>query len=304
MDIATVLTFIKDVFLTLMTLLTMLSPAFPGSGTAYEAKNPDQLIMSFAAVSDIHVETNNPEAYENFADVLYGIKAGKNIDAAAYLGDNVMNGQLAEDIFFYAGLRGINPAKQNLVLAGNHDQGNGDGDFAKLSENFLTFNNLVLGNKLDNAYYYRVINGCYLIALVSEDPEAQNFIMSTEQFNWLEGVLKDAKEANAPVIVMNHFPIRYLQGTYNGNQLAALLKTYNVSLFLHGHIHDDLGPDNFYNWGGISCINLPRITEITNYVAGDGVVVEVYENEILVRSRDFITGQWIDGLEYTYPIAK
>ncbi len=304
MDIVTVINFIRDFVLTVMTLLTMLSPAFPGSGTAYEAKNPDALVMSFAAVSDIHVETNNPEAYENYADVLYGIKAGKNIDAATYLGDNVMNGQLAEDIFFYTGLRGINPAKNNLVVVGNHDQGNGEGDFYELSENFLTFNKLFLGNKIDKPYYYKVINGCYMIVLASEDPGAQTFKMGAEQFEWLEGVLKEAKEANAPTFVLNHFPIRYLQDGYTGTDLANLLKAYNVDLFLHGHIHDDLGPDNFYNWGGINCINLPRVTEITLYEAGDGVVVEVYENEILVRGRDFIKGQWIDGLEYTYPITK
>lgn len=304
MDITTVLTFIKDVFLTLMTLLAMMSPAFPGSGVSYEAKKPDQVVMSFAAVSDIHVETNHPEAYDNYADVLYGIKAGKDIDAAAYLGDNVMNGQLAEDIFFYAGLKGVNPAKQNLVVVGNHDQGNGEGDFNELSKNFLIFNKLFMINQIDKPYYYRVINGCYMIVLASEDPDAQNFKMGTEQYTWLEGVLKEAKAANAPTIVLNHFPIRYLQGTYNGTQLAELFKAYNVDLFLHGHIHDDLGTDNFYNWGGINCINLPRVTETTDYVAGDGVVVEVYENEILVRGRDFIKGEWIDGLEYTYPIAR
>ena len=38
-------------------------------------------------------------------------------------------------------------------------------------------------------------------------------------------------------------------------------------------------------------------------VSGDGIVVEVYENEILVRGRDFANGQWIEGLEYTYPIG-
>lgn len=304
MDFVTVINFIRDFLLTLMSLLTMMSPAFGGPGAAYQAKNADQLVMSMAVVSDIHVETNNPDAYENYEDLLYGIKGGEDIDAAAYLGDNVMNGQIAEDVFFYAGLIGVKPAKQNLVVVGNHDQGNGDGDVAKLSENFVKFNNLFLGNRIDKTYYYKVINGCYVIVLASEDPDAQTFILNTEQYNWLEGVLKEAKAANAPTIVLNHFPIRYLQGTYNGTQLAELLKAYNVDLFLHGHIHDDLGADNFYNWGGINCVNLPRATETTHYAPGDGIVFEVYENEILVRGRDFIKGEWIDGLEYTYAITR
>ena len=154
MDIVTVINFIRDFLLTLMSLLTMLSPAFGGPGAAYQAKNADQLVMSMAVVSDIHVETNNPNAYENYEDLLYGIKGGEDIDAAAYLGDNVMNGQIAEDVFFYAGLIGVKPAKQNLVVVGNHDQGNGDGDAAKLSENFVKFNNLFLGNRIDKTYYF------------------------------------------------------------------------------------------------------------------------------------------------------
>ena len=61
-----------------------------------------------------------------------------------------------------------------------------------------------------------------------------------------------------------------------------------------------MGADNFYNSYGIDCINLPRITEITSYEAGDGIVVEVYEDEIVVRTRDFIKGEWVEDLRYTY----
>ena len=66
MDITTGLTYLKDLLATFMTLLMMMSPAFGGNGSAYTAKDPDKLITSFAVVSDIHVETNNPEAYENY----------------------------------------------------------------------------------------------------------------------------------------------------------------------------------------------------------------------------------------------
>ena len=101
MDFVTVITYLKDLFATIMILLTMLSPAFGGNGVAYEAEKPDELITSFVVVSDIHVETNQPKSYQNLNDVLYGIKAGKDIDTVIYTGDNVMNGQLLENFFFY-----------------------------------------------------------------------------------------------------------------------------------------------------------------------------------------------------------
>lgn len=305
MDISTVVLFIKDLFATIMILLTMMSPAFGGNGNGYEAENPDALVTSFAVVSDIHVETNYPDSFRNLSDVLNGIKDGKDISTAVYTGDNVMNGQLVENFFFYTALRSIKPAENNFVVAGNHDFGNGAGDYYTMRKDFIRNNKLYLGNDFGNDYYYNVVDGCYMIVLSSEDPKASDFVMSAEQFNWLEGVLKEADEAGAPIFVFNHFPLRYLDNDseIHHSQLGPMLRDYGVDLFVHGHIHDDLGADNFYEYYGINSINLPRVTETTDYAAGDGIVVEVYENELLVRGRDFIKGEWIDGLEYRYPLG-
>ncbi len=305
MDFVTVITYLKDLFATIMILLTMFSPAFGGNGVAYEAEKPDELITSFVVVSDIHVETNNPASYQNLNDVLYGIKAGKDIDTVVYTGDNVMNGQLLENFFFYTALRAVNPAENNLVVAGNHDLGNGEGNVPELLDNFVLNNKLYLDSDVGkDGYYYRVIDGCYMVVLISEDPTSEDFMMGQAQYDWLEGVLKEAQTADAPVIVFNHFPLRYLDGTseIHHNKLGALLQQYDVELYIHGHIHNDMGADNFYT-SYVDSINLCRTTETTDYDAGDGIVVEVYEDEILVRARDFNDGEWIEGLEYRYPIG-
>ncbi len=299
MDFTTVINFIRDVALSVMTLLMMLSPAADGDAVPYEAERPDDLITSFAVVSDIHVETNNPASYDNFSDLLYGLKAGEDIDAVVYTGDNVMNGQVTEDFLFYSALKIMKPARHNLVVVGNHDVGNGEGDYDSLRKKFVANNALYLGNINKTDYYYKVINGCYIVVMSSEDNTASSFTMTEEQFTWLEGVLKKAQDEGARVFVFNHFPIRYLR-SFEPQRLADLLNEYDVELFMHGHIHDHLGSDNFYTNYGVDCINLPRATETKDYDAGDGIVVEVYEDEIVVRGRDFITGEWIDGLRYTY----
>ena len=72
MDFTTVIIYIKDLIATVLTLLMMLSPAFGGTGVPYTAEKPDELITGFAVVSDIHVETNNPESYGNLYNVLEG----------------------------------------------------------------------------------------------------------------------------------------------------------------------------------------------------------------------------------------
>ena len=303
MDISTITTFIKQVATTFSILIAMFFPVADTAGLAYSAEKPDELIMSFSAVSDIHVETNNPHAYRAFSDLIKGIKAGNNHSAAVFLGDNVMNGQLLENFFFYTGIRAVNPAENNLIAIGNHDLGNGNGDYEKLRKNYLNNNRFYLGNKLENTYYYRVVDGCYMIFLASEDLTVNDFVISEAQLEWLKGVLAQAEAANAPIFVFNHHPI-YLVKDMDSSTLTDLLSQYNNLLYIHGHIHNHLGTDNFYTHGGVNCINLPRSTEIVEYEPGDGIVVEVYENEILVKGRDFISGEWIGELVYTYPLSR
>ena len=308
MDITTVLTYLKDLLATFMTLLMMMSPAFGGNGAAYTAKEPDKLVTSFVVLSDIHVETNQPKSYNNLKDILYGVKAGEDVDTVIYTGDNVMNGQVLETMFFYSAVRSVMPAENNYVVAGNHDLGNGEGDYSTLRANFIANSEIYLGEKIEKPYYYRVVDGCYMVCLVSEDPTSEDFMMSQEQFDWIKGVFAEAE--GAPIFVFNHFPLRYLNGVkdddaaYNdidNTELDALFAEYGVKLYVHGHIHDDLDAYNFYTSPkGIKSINLPRCTEITEYEAGDGIVVEVYEGEVVVRGRDFIKGEWIEGLDYTY----
>ncbi|MBQ2758880.1 MAG: hypothetical protein IJE93_03845, partial [Clostridia bacterium] len=72
MDISTVVVFLKEVLSSLMILFMMMSPFSSGEAVAYQAEKPDELITSFVVVSDIHVETNNPESYQEFSDLLYG----------------------------------------------------------------------------------------------------------------------------------------------------------------------------------------------------------------------------------------
>lgn len=298
MDITTVLTYIKDLFATFMILLTMVSPAFGNNGAKYEATNPDELVASFVVLSDIHVETNQPEAYGYLYETLEGVKAG-DADAVIYTGDNVMNGQTLEDIFFYSAIKGMAPSENNFVLAGNHDLGNTAGDYYELKDAFTFYNRVFLGEDVGEGYYYRVVNGCYIISLVSEEPTTWGLVIGEEQFAWLEGVLKEAQAADAPVFVFNHFPVNYTGGS--SDRLAALLTEYDADLFVHGHYHDHpIYASNFYTWKGVDSVNMTRPTEMTLFDPGEGIVIEVYEDEFIVRVRNFITGEWKEELTHTY----
>lgn len=299
MDLVSILNYLKGLIPTILTLLMMISPAFGGEGAVYTAERPDELVASFAVVSDTHVETNNDKSFDAFRNLLEGIKGGEDVDAAVYLGDNVMNGQLLENLFFYLGVRGVSPADNNFVVMGNHDIGNGNGSFAELKNSFVGNNRLFLGNDVGEGYYYRVINGCYMIFLASEDLTVNTCVMTEAQLSWLKEVLDKAEGEDAPVIVFNHHPLYALEGV-EYNALARLLGNYDDVVYLYGHTHLPLTADRFKVEGGIPTIGLSRSTEVVDYEPGDGVVVEVYEDELVVRGRNFITGEWLEGLSYTY----
>lgn len=306
METSKVYIFVRDIFLTIGILLTMFSPFTDQSGVPYEAEKPDELVMSMSVVSDVHIERLNPTSYQYFYEILKNIKAGKDIDAVAYLGDNVMTSYHLEDLLFYNAVRKVNPSDKQYVITGNHDLGIGDGDYYASYKNFIAYNKLYLGNDIDKTYYYKIVNGCYIIALASEDEEAEWFHMSDAQIEWMKGVLEEAKAANAPIIVLCHFPIFEISGEdSNGNprdyrDLAWILNKYDKVLYLYGHRHNELKPNNFQEWHGVNIINLPRVTEYFDYEPGDGIVIEVYNDHFLVKGRDFVKGEWIDGLTYNY----
>lgn len=298
MDITSIIVYLKGLIGTVLTFLLMLSPVAP-AGEAFSAENPDKLITSFAVVSDCHVETNNPDSYNAFRGLLEGIKAGEDIKTAVFLGDNVMNGQELENIFFYTALRAVNPAENNIVVMGNHDIGNGEGDYNTLRDAYLGYNHVLTDVRYEKPYYYKVIDGCYFVVLGIEGLAVNETIISEEQLTWLKGVLDEAEAADAPVFVLNHHPMTYVTGD-NKNVLADVLDDYSKVMYFHGHIHSKLETSSFYTQNGIPSFNLPRSTEVVDYEPGDGIVVEVYENEIIVRGRNFITAEWLEGMEYSY----
>ncbi len=50
----------------------------------------------------------------------------------------------------------------------------------------------------------------------------------------------------------------------------------------------------------MNSVNLTRPTELNLFDEAEGIVIEVYEDEFVVRVRDFITGEWKKDLVYTY----
>ena len=287
---------IKTVITLILLPVSVLLPPTDG----YEAKKPDELKTSFTVLSDIHIEGNNYQTFKEYSEILKDVRNAKDSDTLVFLGDNTMNGQHIESIFFYGGLKLAKPAKNLIIAPGNHDYANGTGEYEEMYKRFNSYINFA-GCKTEKNNYCKVIDGYYFIVLSTESDSVNGIDISDAQLEWLKGILDEASKENKPVFVFSHHPVNYVEvGSYD--RLSGVLDDYKNVLFFCGHTHFALSPYSVSTVNGVQSINLPKATEhaTEGYETGIGAVVEVYENEVLLRFRDFDDSEWVEGYEYTF----
>ncbi len=300
--------FIKSVLLkTVAAVITffMLIPAGQGNTQPYDVKAPEECRLNFTVLSDSHIEGNNYSRYKVFANSLMNVKKNKSgNDAVIFLGDNTMNGQNIENLLFHGAVSAVLGGEKILPVMGNHDIGNGEGDYKTLQSRWYDYTEAFFGRSLEHPYYYEVIEGYYFIVLGMESHEVHEMYISDEQYSWLEGVLAEASETDKPVFVFSHYPADDAvdKNGESSTRLADILTEFNESHSVFsfvGHTHMPLYLFWSFHNDGYPEIYLPRLTELAGGAdneiydeSGVGVEVEVYENEVIVRGRNFYKGEW------------
>ncbi|MGN1328548.1 MAG: metallophosphoesterase family protein [Eubacterium sp.] len=303
--------FIK--FISAVLALFIFSPS--GDVSAYSPIDKDNLKTSFTVISDGHLESNNSQKHKNYGEFFCDTANAEVMSRTLImLGDNTMNGQFIETSMLYGLLNKYNKIENVLTVAGNHDVCDGDynsKDYETLKERFIKFNNIFLDNQIENLYYSRIIDGYHYIVLGTDaDADIQQYI-SPEQFAWLDEELKSASESGNPVFLFSHWPLNDVfsdawQEGHVGEQsdeLKKLLTKYdNRIFFFTGHLHMGIFDDEYgiKDDGNITYINVPSFGCENDIVVSDvqdtgmGLQVEVYEDEIVVRVRNFVEHQWTD----------
>ena len=276
---------------------------------AWDVYDPDACRLHFSVVSDVHTEGNNAMRYKVLARSMQDMKKSKSgNDAILFLGDNTMNGFFGENVLFHGIVRTVLRRENVLTVLGNHDVGNGQGDPDEKLNDFLFFLDAFFGRKLDAPCYAEEING-YTFIVLGLDTNLQ----------WVQDAL-DAADGDKPVFLFAHLPLQYaqMQGDSDTDSLTALLARYGAEhdLFCFvGHTHRDLDHNSFRSYRGYEQIYLPRLTELNgekdnepSVRTGDGLEVEVYEDELVIRGRNFVRGAWIEDegspFEVRYPLRQ
>ena len=288
--------------------LTMILACGVSAAPQYDVREPEACKLNFAVLSDSHIEGNNFNRYKVFERSLQSLKKHKSgHDAVVFLGDNTMNGQNIENMLFHGTVSMLLKGEKVLTVMGNHDIGNGEGDYARLQNRWYDYTEAFFGRKLDHPYYYEVIDGCYFIVLGMEDQLVHEIKMTEAQFAWLEGVLAQAAESGRPAFVFSHYPSDYVidETEEETGRLIDMLAAYNETndlFYFCGHTHMPLFQFwSFHNYDGYPETYLPRLTELAgsgdNEIferSGVGIEVEVYADKVEIRGRNFYTGEWLE----------
>ncbi len=204
---------------------------------------------------------------------------------------------------------------------------------------FIRYNKMVSDREITQMYYADVINGYSFIVLGSEEDRTSAYL-SDAQLQWFAREMEKASGTEEPIFVFLHQPINETHGLpYNWEmneqdpadkggvgdqsaQLLEILKKYDNVFYISGHIHAGFknsgskagapyaSVETIENNNGnpITLVNLPSYMYFDflhgGHIAnGCGWIIEVYDDEVLLRARNFATGTWIKLYDETVELG-
>jgi 3',5'-cyclic AMP phosphodiesterase CpdA len=299
-------------FLAFILALFIYSPA---NEIASYTVSQEDVEIAFTVLSDVHVEGNNKDKFELFGEGIRDINSADRNDALIFLGDNTMNNQVIELSAFFGILNKYNQIGNILMVTGNHDlcpSNYNVGDYEDLRDRFFDYKNSYIKSQYDDSVYYSYnMNNYKFIVLGSESDAGVQENISDKQFKWLENELKNAEEHGKPIFIFNHYPLNHTwedvwtEGHIgeDSEKLHEIMKnSKNRIVYFSGHLHMGLYDNqvSYINEDNITYISVPAFGADNN--VGDahiqdngmGLYAEVYENEVLIRVRNFAEHKWMD----------
>lgn len=282
--------------------------------------------LFFVVVSDIHIARLN--AIKHFSALLidnYNTKP----DAMVVVGDlgdglpryyNMLNNVLAEHqmeinypIHWTIGNHAFYGAFHKNGLWSPKTFPNKETD-ALAIDRFLTF------SKRDKVYGDTWVNDYHFIFLGSEKSRMSDMnymdsaYLSDTQLNWLQNILDNDEKHHKPIFVFLHQPIPYttLEGFQRGfviqwQKLNDILSQYPEVILFNGHTHYEIDYKYMASQANFTIVNSSSlaypIDRNRNHIlnSAPGLVVEVYDDKVLIKGREFLKQNWISAAEITVP---
>lgn len=290
----------------------------------YEAEKPDEVLMNAVLIADIHADGDPVrDRNDNLRRLLADINASEErLDAIAIAGDITNCGNKKEYNNLNVMLAMYNKSENLIPAMGNHDSRATCVEEPYFDEGTELFQQFLKkqGIQTETNYYYKVVNGCYFIALGTEsmpDP-----YISDTQIAWVDSLLTEAAKTGMPCFIISH---ELLMGTHDdanvpasrnlgeaSDKLKAVVKKYAdeglTTVYVCGHLHKNFHADTFVTVSdNFYSLLLPSALYSEDDITGEdilslGVTAEVYKDKLVIRARNFYTYEWIEDYRWELPV--
>lgn len=271
-------------------------------------------LYSFGAISDIHLQDRT--AQTDFQTALDYLDNNESVVFTCICGDLTTNGTNANLQDYKNYVESYSPNTPVYGMSGNHDARNTEGGIAKVIQTYT-------GHPL----YYSFEHENDVFIFVGINKENVGGLFTKSELQWLYETLETNR--NKRCFVFEH--VRpddtcgnayriYAYDIWGGTEqtvFESMMKHYKNVIFFHGHSHLKFNlqtKDNKANYEhdlfGIHSIHIPSLAvprggDITGansrvelYAESEGYVVDVYENAIVLRGRDFVNAKFLPIATY------
>lgn len=297
----------------------------------------EEIIASFHVIYDVHIPRDTA-AYESALQNMATVNPDTTIGLVIG-GDNTVSNAISELDVFYGLLEKYNPVsdEQTVVIMGNHDargpneNGNWVSDptqkfpywetakqlYAKYNKNYMP------ESAQETLYHVKEIGGYTFIALNTDLGLKDQMHMSDEYLAWFEQTMKDAYEEDPtkPIFIICHQAMQdtvwrsWNYGLDNSGskydtgldeKVQAILEKYPTSIFISGHMHNELNQIEavFRPWA--TFIDVPAHYADPERVraGGLGYEVEIYADRVVFRPVNYATNVWYPEYDMTVPTGN
>ena len=277
----------------------------------------NQKLYSFGALSDIHITYDT--ASEDFQRALTFLNEDVDVAFTCICGDLTSTGTAEELTQYKSIVDNFSADTPVYAVSGNHEGTNG----AVTDEQLLPYTGQPL--------YYSFTHENDVFIMVGEYAWGNEYLFRSGQLQWLYETL-EANRNKRCFVFFHIFPwgdsgnaggiyapdITSSGNLFTGTQGAvfqSLMQHYKNVILFHGHSHlkfylqeiDDKA--NYSNALGFHSVHIPSLAvprkqnatgdhwELV-YADSEGYVVDVYENGIHLRGRDFVKGEFLPIASY------
>lgn len=272
-------------------------------------------LYSFGALSDIHLQYST--AQDDFQRALTFLNETEEVAFTCICGDLTDNGEDADFETYVGYVNTYSPNTPVYECTGNHDA----------YDNMISFDRMqpYTGHDL----YYTFTQGDDLFIMFgTQYYDTTGTVLkpfSQQSLQWLYETLEANR--NRRVFLFQHYlrfdgsgnpfdaPLtgKVLEYCTEGTVFKSLTEHYKNVIWFHGHSHtcfdsqEDNAIANYDRKFGIHSIHIPSLAvpkefEKSEYVAkyaeSEGYVVDVYDNHIVLRGRDFVKGEFLPIATY------